>query len=369
MRVKNFNLAKLTLLLCAMVLVAASSHAQRVSDSREIGKTVSLRSGGNFHLESKHSDVRIHHWDKEQVKFEIKMKASGKSERDVSRLLGTIHFDVNEGSEGLHAEVWMGPFSNMNSWDDRAEFTLKDGTKISGIYEYSLEVDIYMPREARLKVAHSFGNLVIKDMHRGEMRLESQHGNISMGDACCRLQIDLAHGNLEMGEAEELNLEMRHSNASVGSAKNLNLEAQHSNLNLGSVGRLDTEAGHSNLSIGQVSQLRIENNHSSLKIGRLLKSLEAESNHGNIKIKALQSNFESIAVQLNFGDLEIGVGGGANFRLNYEGQHGQLKVGDGFRYDHKGGDEHGHYKEIRGHQGSGGGTISIKTQHGNAVVE
>lgn len=368
MRVKPFNPVKYLLLLGVLAFAALSTHAQRVTDHREIGKTLAMNSSDVLRIESKHSHINIHHWDRNQVKFELRMEATGKTEKNVSRLLEAIYFETKETSEGIDVQAWMGPFERMNSWENVSEFVLKNGTKIEGIYEYNLEINIYMPRESILKVNHSFGNLILKDMHEGEMRIISQHGNITMGDACCPANIELQHANLDMGDANELQLAMRHSNANMGSAEELRLEIQHSNLNLGSVDELDTQAGHSNMSIGKIRRLRIENNHSILKIGRLVKSLDSETNHGNIKINALDADFDEISVELNYGELEINAGS-TNFRLDYEGQHGNLKVGSSFRYDEKNQDEHGHYKEIRGHKGSGGGLIQIKTQHGQVVVE
>lgn len=366
MRVKSFNLVKYVLLLCAFAL--GSAHAQRVTDSRELGKSLQMGVSDELHIESKHSDINIHHWDRSQVKFELRMEASGKSARDVSRLLEAIHFEMDESDEGISVEAWMGPFSKMNSWDKGANFILKDGTKIEDIYEYSLEINVYMPRASRLDVEHAFGNLTLKDMHQGEMKLEAKHGNITMGDACCAAQIELAHANLDMGEANELRLSLRHSNASLGSTEELSLEVHHSNLNLGAVDELSTEAHHSNLSIGKIRRLSFENYHSNLQIGRLLRSLESESNHGSIKIKSLDSNFDEIDVDLNYGSIEIDTEG-SGYRMDYEGEHGSFKLGDGFRYDEKNQDEHGHYKEFRGHKGSGGGMIKIKTRHGSVVVE
>lgn len=366
MRVKSFNLAKYILLLCAFAVVSA--HAQRVTDHREMGKTLSMSSSDELRIESKHSDIEIHHWDRNQVKFELRMEVIGKNERDVSRLLEAIHFEMRESDDGISVEAWMGPFSKMNSWDKGSNFVLKNGTKINGIYEYSLEIEVYMPRESKLNVEHAFGNLTLEDMHKGDMELEAKHGNITMGDACCQTEIDLAHGTLDMGDANRLMLDMRHSNANVGSAEELSLEIQHSNLSMGSVDELNTEAGHSTISIGKIRRLEIENNHSTIKIGRLVSSLDSEVNHGQIKINALDSDFDEIDVELNYGQLEINAGS-TSYRLDYQGQHASLKVGSDFSYDEKNEDEHGHNKEIRGHKGSGGGLIQIKTQHGSVVVE
>lgn len=368
MRVKSFNLVKYVLLLAALVCSAASMYAQRVTDHREVSKSVSMSIGDELHIESKHSNINVRHWDRNQVKFELNMEATGKSERDVSRLLEAIHFDVDETSEGISVEAWMGPFSKMNSWDDVSEFVLKNGTKIGGIYKYSLDIDVYMPTESVLKVEHAFGNLTLKDLHQGDMYLESKHGNITMGDACCPAVMELQHANLSMGDANELVLELKHSNANVGNAEELSLEIQHSNLDLGGVDELSTEAHHSNLSIGKIRRLRFGNYHSNLEIQRLVRSLESESNHGSIKIKSLDSNFDEIDVELNYGNIEIDTDG-AGFRMDYSGQHGSLEVVDGFRVDRKNQDEHGHYKEILGHKGSGDGVIKIKSLHGHVVVE
>ena len=153
--IQKFQLNFLCLTIISLGLMGTAS-AQRVSDSREIGKTLAMDASGTLELDSKHADIYINSWSRDQLKIDVKIDATGKNARDVDRLLETVTFDINEDGESISIDVWLGPFESQNSWDDHAEFVLKDGTKIQGISEYSIEVNIYLPQRAKVVVDHSF---------------------------------------------------------------------------------------------------------------------------------------------------------------------------------------------------------------------
>ena len=194
------------------------------------------------------------------------------------------------------------------------------------------------------------------------------HGDIHLAESVGTLQLELAHGNMEMKGADKIEGELRHSNATIGGVGNLEIEIHHSNLNLGLVDDLNCDLHHSNANIGKIVRSNIESHHSNLNIGQLLEELVGDAHFGQITIGKLGSGFELIELEMHRGEFKI-KSAGAAYSIDFEGQHSDLDVGSGFKYQSRTDNKEGFEQEITGRKGSGGGEIRVKAFHGHVVVE
>lgn len=280
MKTSNY---RFLLSLAAIFLVWQSgfSSDQEVELSKRYSMSYQLSDGAQIDLVNKYGDIIVNTWNKDSVRFDIRITAYGKNDEAVEKLIERVSFDHTSS----------GKFMKFSTVFDRQSGSFKEFWNSLGDYSKVLinknnlhiDYDVYLPKSASLYLENKFGDIFINEFTG-------------------RCKVSLSQGDIKAGKITgAFNLDLRFGNGSLQDIRNGYLNLQIAEVLINKAQKLDISSSSSTIRISEVSQLRIDSRNDKYRI-KNVGSLNGESTFSNIEISSLTSELVS---NTNFSDLLI----------------------------------------------------------------
>ena len=199
--IKLFNVILPLLLLLQLNIFAQDDSGKEPKFKYEFEKTKSVNRSYNvstsdkLSIENKFGTVEIHTWNKNEIKVDIEIKVSAKTEEWAKSVLNDIQVEDSKAGNGIM-------FKTLFVEDLDKKEGKPDGEKRMDKYKNKnthqiLEVNynVYMPVSNPLKILNQFGPTTIPE-YKGEIDLVSKFGSLTTG-----LLTNIKNIKVEFGKA------------------------------------------------------------------------------------------------------------------------------------------------------------------------
>ncbi|SDL83999.1 hypothetical protein [Siphonobacter aquaeclarae] len=342
------------------LLLTAPAWASDVSGTlaerkRTIVKSFSVSGKDNLYLSNQHGDVRIHIWDKNEVRAEILIQGFGKDDEEAQKFIDAVEIDESRNGNQIRLETrYNEPKGNWN-WKNlgwgRSEESKTRGVRIS----YSVN----MPKYVALELQNRFANAQLADFS-APLRVNTQYGNF-VADRLMSTDNDIRveYGNATIKELNEGNLKIQYSKLDLEKADRLRLINNYGSLLVNEVGDLDATIQYSKGKIGKLKeQARLNINYSDNVqlpvLMRTVRKVDVRSNYTSVRLPVGDSQDMDFDVTVSY----------ANF-----GYPNNLPIAFDVKDDGSGEDGKHRYvpkmtKTYKGKVGKGGCTVRIVSNYG-----
>ena len=270
----NNSIQKILFLLVALFSLAAATPAK--SETENVVKSFSAKSGGNLTIESDQGSIKVVTWDTQKVDVLVEKRAGKQKQLD--------GFKVNFDQTGNDI------------------FVEGDGVRSNRV---SVKFIIKVPQEFNLDLKTGGGSIEVSDIS-GEVKVNTSGGNISIGDVIQgNVEAKTSGGNINVGDVDG----------------NLKVDTSGGNIRLGKINgksSIDTSGGNITLRQGG-GDVKAETSGGSIKIGPVKGKVDVDTSGGSIQIGMADDDVVAktsgggINVEGGKGSVNIGSSGGNLF--------------------------------------------------------
>lgn len=274
----NNSIQRILFLLVALFSVMAATQAK--SETENVNKSFSVKSGGTLTIESDQGSIKVASWNNQTVEVLVEKKAR-------KQLDG---FKVNFDQKGNDIFV-----EGDGDWNNRVsvkfiikvpqEFNLdlKTGGGSIGVADISGEV----------KVNTSGGSINIGNVTQGNVDANTSGGNINVSDVDGNLKVDTSGGNIQLGK-------INGKSSIETSGGSITLEQAGSDV------KAETSGG--SIKIGPVKgKVDVDTSGGSIRIGMANEDVVASTSGGAIEVEGCKG---SVRIDSSGGNLFVGSSGG-----------------------------------------------------------
>lgn len=212
-----------TLLLFTALTIAGNTLASDdplVEVSKTFSKSFNVSSGEKLSLANKFGEMKVHTWNKNEVKIDITMRAEAGSEELANKILDKISILENKSSGGYYFKTKIGDMDETKRWR-KGE---KQGFQINYV--------VYMPSQNPLYASNEFGAMEIDD-RSGEVELQSKFGSLKAGKLGNVKEIEVEFGTAVVESVNRGDLTVKFSRADVRNLDgNVEAKFEHSSIRL-----------------------------------------------------------------------------------------------------------------------------------------
>ena len=179
----NNSIQRILFLLVALFSLIAATPAK--SETENVVKSFSAKSGGNLTIESDQGSIKVVTWDKQKVEVLVEKKAGKQKQID--------GFKVNFDQKGNDIFV-----EGDGDWNNKVavEFIIKAPLSFNLDLKTgggAISVDDI---SGEVKVNTKGGNIRIGNVAQGNVYAKTSGGNINVGDVAGNLKVDTSGGNI-----------------------------------------------------------------------------------------------------------------------------------------------------------------------------
>lgn len=223
-------------------LAAQEGTQERTELHRRLIKSYAVTPSDVLSIDNHFGDVTVSHWDRSEMRVEVVITSSSENAERARRALEavTINEDHKDNAHGFKTHI-AEAFSGGWKKGDRTNF---------------LRVDyrIAMPRANGLTIRNKFGNVNIPDFS-APLAVESQFGNI-YGAAMTNpaTTINASFGNVSIRDVQNGKVKMEFGDLDISSGNVLTIVQNYGKLRIGETNRVDVNMSYADAIIGAIRQ-------------------------------------------------------------------------------------------------------------------
>jgi hypothetical protein len=266
----------------AVALFAALSLVSSAQESR-LSKTYNweyaLQQGGKITINNYDCDLKIHTWEKDEVKYELTVLAEMNSREEAGELdsyLKSLNFSDSRNRVDINNRFWEKRVTVFN----RKTITLNDNTKL-GYSELNMSAELWIPEGVLFALNSKYSDITLEEITgAAEMNL---YNDKVKGEAFGNLEIEAKYSTIDLGNTGDLKaklydcnmytknsgvtyLETKYSTVSGRDAGDLIIDSYDDKINFESAHNTGFTAKYSDLKIGKVSDLILDTYNGSVTI-------------------------------------------------------------------------------------------------------
>ncbi len=293
---------KPTLLFAIFSVAVLSLNAQTLK--KDFHKEVNTTSASELIIDNQFGKVTFTDWDQNKIVIDVNIGVTGNDNSKTQKLLDKINIVYKEDGSKIKVKT---DIANGGNVDLKTSKTEKQTFKI----DYTVKC----PRSLNFKIDNQFGDVILSTFS-GLVSIDLQFGSLNA--------IDLS--------GPETKLDLQFGGATIGTLKNAKIDIQHCDLlKITDGGDLSIDGQFTGIEIGQVSLLKADLNSCKLTVEGLKEIPKLDANMGSTKIENVTSDFKSLTIEQNMGDITIGIDPKAGYKLSADVNMGSIKVPEGMK--------------------------------------
>lgn len=264
--------------------------------TRTIEKSFTATSLTNLNVENRRGDINIFNTNESEGKVEIIVTARSKNEEELDKLIQKFDLEVKE--HGNNVEI--NGSDNIKSWVKINTFiknsniiTFKDGTKIKGIEEIDVFMNLYLPKISSLKAKNKYHDILFENLDY-DFEADLYSGKLKGADINGRFDLEMKYGEVEIGSFKDGDIIIYDSEFSSAQAGCVHFGSKYSNIVMKDLESLEMVSYEDEIELGDIAkEIEFDSKYSDLKMGSFsegefdLYDTDVEGKNGNtLEIKS-----------------------------------------------------------------------------------
>ena len=288
-----------------MILLLASGTVLRAQTLRqEDQKEFNVDQSTELAIENQFGKITLTDWDQNKVSVTYIIEVTDDDEARGKKLMDKIKVEYKQEGSRFEFKTQVG---------EKGKLDLKDSKNSKQTFK--IDYFVKCPGYLKTELSNQFGDISVTSL-TGSFDAELQFGSLNAVSLTGpETAIEIQFGTLIIGTVKDASIEAQHCESiRISDSENVSIEAQFSNLELVAAGTVSAELSNSQFSLEELSNM-----------------LEMESNMGSVKVDKVSANFKSIQIEMNMGDITLGIDPGAGYKLDASVNMGSIKVPEGVK--------------------------------------
>lgn len=291
---------KTGLLIVLFIGLSATGFGQSFRKSRSIVKSYKVDNTTEILVKNKYGNIQLVTWDKDSIKFEIKIEVKAKKQTKANSNFDRIDIEFVASEYYIEAKT---TFTGEGSfWTD-----VKDKTEsvFAGENKTQINYIVYLPSNLSLEIENKYGNIYSSD-YDGPVNIILSNGDIKSHSFNGRTTINLRYGYAHINSINrgELNLSY-HSELNLNQATDLKIDSRSSRISIDKADNLNITSNKDKYYLDEVKIIKASTSFSHLEIQQLGKQLTITGKYGDLDIKNLDNKVTSVNFTFNNTDISI----------------------------------------------------------------
>lgn len=277
-----------------------SSFGQSFRKNKAIKKLFKIEQGTELSVKNKYGNIQLIAWDKDSVKFEIKIEVRDKKEAKAISKIDAIDVDFVSSKHYVEAKTY---FAGENAfWSDVKD---KTGNVFSSDNKTQISYKIYLPASMPIKIENKYGDIFLDD-HQGFATITLLNGDLKAhafeGETI--INLEFAYANIKRMSKARLNLGY-HSELQLTKAEELKIESRSSRIRIETVDKLEIKSYRDKCHIENVAVFNANNSYTYLEIQRVSKFVSITAKYGDIDIRNIENGVSNMTFDTENTDINI----------------------------------------------------------------
>ncbi|MEX0287866.1 MAG: hypothetical protein AB3N14_02045 [Flavobacteriaceae bacterium] len=285
-----------------LVLFSAQLSIAQERASKTVEKSFPLPDSGELIIENKYGNISLKGWDQDEVSVKIDIKVNHRKYDTAKELLGRINPEIKSSSNyvSIVSKIankntgWFADFFNRNNPIDF------DRSRVQIDYE------IFLPRNAQLKVTNRFGDVLI-DSWRGTLNALIEHGDLWINEDLNKVDVILKFGKLRARNLEYASLNLKNGSLDMQNSKSLRLSTDGTELKIGLVNSLEIYSNKDDISIDEVGTIYGNLKFTTLSLERLSQEADLTMKIADFRVWQISSADAELMIEQESSDINLTV--------------------------------------------------------------
>jgi len=305
-----------------VICFAFQSNAQSFSEVKTINKTFPLERSTRISASNKYGIVHIVPWEKDSVKFEIRVSVSSDKNSKLTDILDDIWVNFSSDDYLISASTEIGRKKRniLSDFKKIAESLLTSQSNIQINYK------IFLPVYIDIEIANKYGDVFIDD-HKGDFKLNLTNGNFKAGElgGICDINFSFGSGNIQ--KLANAKLILLNAELDIQTSNQINIiDSRVSEIIVKDVEFLRVNSRRDKFYLTNVGSLFGKTDFTDISINRLNKEINTEMQYGSIVIGMDSPGFTAIDIESEFTDIYINYSPNVNYHSIIEASKIKLEV-------------------------------------------
>lgn len=280
-----------------LILVHFNLFAQ-IEKAKTIDESFAVQKGALVQISHQKGAMHVKKSMTNKVEVRLYVLVVGDREEDVEEMLNTINIQHYENGR---SQLEITTKTNTTNWvkvNGVSTVKLSSGTKLKGIQEIQVDMEVSVPEGVNLKLMNKYNDITLAEI-KADVEITNYNGNIETQNIEGDLKMDLKYGNATIGNVKDADLEIYESKFVMGNCNSLKLNSKYSRHTFARVENAEIESYEGNIEISKVEgDLVVEDKYSVWTIGfaksAKIKSYETEWTIGSMNdllVRSKESEF------------------------------------------------------------------------------
>ncbi|MBN2612730.1 MAG: hypothetical protein JXB00_14330 [Bacteroidales bacterium] len=311
------TLKKTTAMICKKICTAAiamfiflpSLKAQEYT--KRIEKSYRVNNSTTVDVFNKYGKIHIVTWEKDSVRFDIRLKIKATSDSRLNKLRNSIDFDFTGTEYYVIAKTRIG--TNTGAiFSDLADIA---GSLMPSDNKVTIDYIVMMPRHINLKLENKFGDVYIDDLD-GNINLTLSNGELKANELTGNTIINLSSADAVINSVKEGKINVSYSNFHAKNADKLTVDSRSSVINIEQAGFLKIVSRRDKFYLPEISELYGESYFSDFTLHNLFKEMNFNFKYGNLSVEEISRGFSFIQIVSEYTDLDLVFARGATYDID-----------------------------------------------------
>ena len=369
--------------IACLILGISGLKAKNGEFTKTISETFAVETNTRIEALNKHGDMNIHTWDKNEVKYEVTITVTAKTEADAQEDLEGINVEFTNIPGVVRAEtIWeekeakkRWSFFDWNSWGSWNGW--ESGKKIRVDYE------VYMPSANVVDFNNKYGNItfpvfdndakftlkygnMIGERVGGAFSLDSGYGNADVSSIGGESDVYIKYGKLRVNVLQSIDIESKYSKIYLDNLHDIRINSKYDHYELGEVNHISSNGKYDDFEITKANAIEVNSKYSDYYIEELTGEGDFDMEYSDVKVKNMGENFKNLDLQGKYNSFKFYMPPNSSYMVDTESNYTKLNFPDGQLTHQKDGSE----EEIKGYVGNEntGNRIRARLKYGSLGV-
>lgn len=191
----------LSLLLLLVVAVHVRAGEPKVKVSKSWSKTINVGPNEKISLQNQFGDMKIHTWNKNEVKVEVTISAEAGTEERAREIIDRISIEDGRRDGGPYFKTKFAKEKN-GTWSKNEK------------QSFQINYEAWVPSKNALSANNEFGPMHLEDFE-GEATLVSKFGSLTTGKLGNLKKLDVQYGKANIGSVSNGKVDIKFSKAAI----------------------------------------------------------------------------------------------------------------------------------------------------------
>jgi len=272
-----------------LLLVHFNLSAQ-IEKTKTIDESFVVQKGALVQISHQKGALHVKKSLTNKVETRLYVSVVGNREQDAEQMLNTITIEHQENGRSSLEISTKTNTTNWNKINGVSTVSLKGGSKLKGIEEVLIDMEVAVPEGVSLQLVNKYHNITLEEI-KADVEIKNYNGNVETQDIEGDLKLELKYGDATIGNVKDANLEMYESKLVMGKCKSLKIDSKYSSHTFPEIQDAEIKSYEGNFELSKVrGDLVVKDKYSVFTVG-FVKSAKLQSYDSEWTIGSIEDLF------------------------------------------------------------------------------